>query len=156
MLSSTRLVSEGLPAKWRELSYHRDDIISGDEFLTIFLRSRLQEARRGAVEDPETTTPAALLDVDNDLAGDDDDERHRHTRSTSFLVVSQPPQERSSGEAETTTEEAATTTTEAPAAAEEERPGIFAEVNKSEFNVEEAEPVTGTDPQVSALVPCSA
>lgn len=179
-----RAVSEGLPLNWRELSY-QDDIIAGEEFLSIFLRSRLQEAQM-AVEDRQlslTTTLETILDSDNDLIEHPSKELFRQSRSTSFLTapVSQPltatPQqfstvsttplqemhdgnqssENSSSKSSSiitasTNEDRSINTEVAPlsttevygAVVSEERPSIFAEANKSDFSVEEGEPIART------------
>lgn len=178
-----RAVSEGLPLNWRELSYH-DDIIAGEEFLSIFLKSRLQEAQM-AVEDRQrslTTTLETILDSDNDLIEHSPKELFRQSRSTSFLTapISQPltatPQqfptvsttpfqgirdgdessENSSSKSSnlyTVSVDKTTNTEVAPplsttevygAVVSEERPSIFAEVNKSDFSVEEGEPISRT------------
>lgn len=179
-----RAVSEGLPLNWRELSY-QDDIIAGEEFLSIFLRSRLQEAQM-AVEDRQpslTTTLETILDSDNDLIEHSSKELLRQSRSTSFLTapVSQPltvtPQQfstvsttplqeirdvdqssknsspkSSSVYTASTNQDSLINTEVAPlsstevygAVVSEERPTIFAEANKSDFSVEEGEPIART------------
>lgn len=175
-----RTVSEGLPVNWQELSY-QDDIIAGAEFLSIFLRSRLQDSQM-AIEDRQrtlTTTLETILDSDNDLIEYPKKELLRHSRSTSFLTapVSQPltvtppiteqqfttvstaplqngerSSERSNSKVssvfspanvdKTIDAELPLSTTEMyRAIVSEERPSIFADVNKSEFSVDESEPI---------------
>lgn len=180
-----RAVSEGLPVNWQELSY-QDDIIAGAEFLSIFLRSRLQEAQM-AVEDRQrgvTTTLETILDnSDNNLVDYPQKEHTRQSRSTSLLTapISQPytvaseqqfintvsttPVQEGSSEISNSksssliTPITATTNVDKTISAEttvlstteiygaivsEERPSIFAESNKSDFSVEESEPIART------------
>lgn len=173
-----RAVSEGLPLNWRELSY-QDDIIAGAEFLSIFLRSRLQEAQI-TVDDRQhslSTTLETILDSDNDLIESPERELMRHSRSTSFLTapISQPltvtpplteqqfstisttaPVDLSSEHTKssslitastdrtTNTQTSLGTTEIYNAIVSEERPGLFAEANKSDFSVEEGEPIART------------
>lgn len=152
-----RTVSEGLPLNWQELSY-QDDIIAGAEFLSIFLRSRLQDTQM-ATED--RTTLQTILDSGNDLIEYPKKELLRHSRSTSLSQphTATPPVTDQSSEGTTTTAISTETTTEIyRAIVSEERPSLFADVNKSEFSVDEGEPIARTaateamsDPNASPL-----
>lgn len=135
-----RTVSEGLPLNWQELSY-QDDIIAGAEFLSIFLRTRHQDTPTAT--DHDRTTLQTILDSDNDLIEYPKRELLRHSRSTSHAqphTVTPPTTEQSS---EGTTM-AIGTTEMYDAIVSEERPSLYVNVNKSEFSVDEGEPIAHT------------